>query len=85
MHATAVKEVHAVVLQAFDNKIDDVRVKFAESAKLMPLIVMMPEPESTILIGRLALTTGAADPAQVLKQQMQWIKWRCFSSKYRRS
>ena len=74
-----------MVLQAFDNKIDDVRVKFAESAKLMPLIVMMPEPESTILIGRLALTTGAANPAQVLIRQMQWIKWRCFTSKYHRS
>ena len=60
MHDTAVKEVQAVVLHAFDNKTDDVGVKLAESAKLSPLIVMMPEPESAILTGRLALTTGAA-------------------------
>jgi hypothetical protein len=52
-----------VLLQAFDNKSDDVGVKFAESAKPRPLIVMMPAAESAILTGWLGLTTGAANPA----------------------
>jgi hypothetical protein len=62
VHDTAVKEVQAVLLQAPAIQIDDVGVKFAESAKLRPLIVIMPPPDSAILIGSLELTTGAAHP-----------------------
>ena len=62
VHDTAVKELQAVLLQAPDIQIDDVGVKFAESAKLRPPIVIMPPPDSAILIGSLELTTGAAHP-----------------------
>ena len=62
VHDTAVKELQAVLLQAPDIQIDDVGVKFAESAKLRPPIVIMPPPDSAILIGSLELTTGAAYP-----------------------
>ena len=60
VHDTAVKEVQAVLLQAPDIQIDAVGVKFAEFAKLRPPIVIMPPPDSAILIGSLELTTGAA-------------------------
>ncbi len=63
VHDTAVKEVQAVLLQAPAIQIDDVGVKFAESAKFKPPIVIMPPPDSAILIGSLELTTGAAHPA----------------------
>jgi hypothetical protein len=62
VHDTAVKEVQAVLLQAPAIQIDDVGVKFAESAKFKPPIVIMPAPDSAILIGSLELTTGAAQP-----------------------
>ncbi len=62
VHDTAVREVQAVLLQAAAIQIDDVGVKFAESAKLSPPIVIMPTPDSAILIGSLELATGAAYP-----------------------
>jgi esterase/lipase superfamily enzyme len=71
VHDTAVKEVQAVLLQAPDIQIDDVGVKFAESAKLRPPIVMMPPPDSAILIGSLELTTGAAHIAAARETRMR--------------
>ena len=71
VHDTAVKELQAVLLQAPDIHIDDVGVKFAESAKLRPPIVMMPPPDSAILIGSLELTTGAAHIAAARETRMR--------------
>ena len=65
-----VNEVHAVLLQALVSKTDDVGVKFAASAKLRPLIVMMPPPESAVLIGSLELTTGAANPKEPVHKRL---------------
>ena len=78
-----VKEVHAVLLQAFDIKIDAVGVKLAESAKLRPLIVIMPPPESAILIGLLELTTGAAQPTIMIRGA--WMNAIADSAEYRRT
>jgi hypothetical protein len=50
------------VLQAPDSKTDDVGVKFEEPAKLRPVIVMMPLPDSAMLTASQELTTGAANP-----------------------
>jgi hypothetical protein len=70
-----------VLLQASDIKIDDVAVKFEESAKLRPLIMMTPPPESAILIGSLELTTGAANP--IVRET--WMKEMGCSDEYRRT
>ena len=70
-----------MLLQASDIKIDDVGVKFAESAKLKPPIVIMPPPESAILIGSLELTTGAANP--IVREA--WMKEMGGSDEYRRT
>ena len=61
-HVTVVTEVQAVLKQLSEVVREDVGVKFAESAKLRPPIVIMPPPDSAILIGSLELTTGAAHP-----------------------
>ena len=71
-----------MLLQASDIKIDDVAVKFEESAKLRPLIMMTPPPESAILIGSLELTTGAANPT--VKEET-WMKEMGGSDEYRRT
>ena len=70
-----------MLLQASDIKIDDVAVKFEESAKLRPLIMMTPPPESAILIGSLELTTGAANPTV----RETWMKEMGCSDEYRRT
>ena len=70
-----------MLLQASDIKIDDVAVKFEESAKLRPLIMMTPPPESAILIGSLELTTGAANP--IVREA--WMKEMGGSDEYRRT
>ena len=69
-----------MLLQASDIKIDDVAVKFEESAKLRPLIMMTPPPESAVLIGSLELTTGAANPTV----RETWMKETGCSDEYRR-
>jgi hypothetical protein len=81
VHDTAVKEVQAVLLQAPDIQIDDVGVKFAESAKLRPPIVIMPPPDSAILIGSLELTTGAACPTA----RGTWMRAKDGTFEYRRT
>ena len=80
-HDTAVKEVQAVLPQAPAIQIDDVGVKFAESAKLRPPIVMMPPPDSAILIGSLELTTGAAQPTA----RRTWMRAKDGTFEYRRT
>jgi hypothetical protein len=86
VHDTVVNELHAVLLQALDSKTDDVGVKFAASAKLRPLIVMMPPPESAVLIGSLELTTGAANPHEpVHKRLLSESRVVRASAEYRRS
>jgi hypothetical protein len=86
VHDTVVNELHAVLLQALDSKTDDVGVKFAASAKLRPLIVMMPPPESAVLIGSLELTTGAANPHEpVHKRLLSESRVVRATAEYRRS
>jgi hypothetical protein len=87
LHDTAVKEVQAVLPQAPAIQIDDVGVKFAESAKLRPPIVIMPPPDSAILIGSLELTTGAAHTAVPLSGvgRETWMRAKDGSAEYRRT
>ena len=70
-----------MLLQAPDIQIDDVGVKFAELAKLRPPIVIMPPPDSAILIGSLELTTGAAYPTAT----GTWTRAKNGSAEYRRT
>ena len=70
-----------MLLQAPAIQVDDVGVKFAESAKLKPPIVIMPPPDSAILIGSLELTTGAAYPSA----GRTWMRAKDGSAKYRRT
>ena len=70
-----------MLLQAPAIQIDDVGVKFAESAKLKPPIVIMPPPDSAILIGSLELTTGAAQPTA----RGTWMRAKDGTFEYRRT
>jgi hypothetical protein len=85
VHETAVKDVHAVVMQASVIPIDTVGVELVPE-KPRPLMVMMPPVEIAVLIGSLTLSTGAANPTSPKVRRAERVAGEGdVTAKYRRS